>query len=93
MSRALVPVIVMGISMFYYNKNFSNQRKYAVIPICIGVALAFYGDMSYTSIGAFYTLLCVILAAFKSLMGSELLTGDLKLHEIDLLSKMCPLAM
>jgi hypothetical protein len=59
----------------------------------IGVALAFYGDMSYTPIGAFYTILCVFLAALKSIMGSELLTGDLKLHEIDLLAKMCPLAL
>lgn len=91
--RALVPVIVMGISMIYYRKNYSANRKWSVIPIVMGVALAFYGDMSFTAIGAFYTILCVILAALKAIMGGELLTGDLKLHEIDLLSKMCPLAL
>eukprot|EP01035_Chromulina_nebulosa_P019259 gene19259-25114_t len=91
--RALVPVIVMVISMTYYRKSFSNSRKWAVIPIVIGVTMAFYGDLSYTFIGAFYTLLCVVLAALKAVVGGELLTGDLKLHEIDLLSKMCPLAL
>lgn len=111
MCRALVPVVVMGISMLYYRKTFSSQRKWAVIPIVIGVAMAFYGDLSYTAIGAFYTLFCVFLAALKAVVGNysiiqdksivdkknvsggELLTGDLKLHEIDLLSKMCPLAL
>jgi cellulose synthase/poly-beta-1,6-N-acetylglucosamine synthase-like glycosyltransferase len=83
----------MGISMLYYGKNFSMQRKLSVLPIVFGVALAFYGDMSFTAIGAFYTLFCVILAALKAVVGGELLTGDLKLHEIDLLSKMCPLAL
>ena len=78
--------------MFYYNKNYSMDRKWAVVPIVMGVALAFYGDLSFTAIGAFYTILCVILAALKAIMGGELLTGDLKLHEIDLLAKMCPLA-
>jgi Triose-phosphate Transporter family len=91
--RALVPVIVMAISMFYYGKSFSLQRKLSVLPIVFGVALAFYGDMSFTPIGAFYTLFCVVLAALKAVAGGELLTGDLKLHEIDLLSKMCPLAL
>lgn len=91
--RALVPVIVMAISMFYYGKQFSFQRKLSVLPIVFGVALAFYGDMSFTPIGAFYTLFCVVLAALKAVAGGELLTGDLKLHEIDLLSKMCPLAL
>lgn len=93
MCRALVPVIVMAISMFYYGKSFSIQRKLSVLPIVFGVALAFYGDLSFTPVGAFYTLLCVVLAALKAVAGGELLTGDLKLHEIDLLSKMCPLAL
>jgi drug/metabolite transporter (DMT)-like permease len=91
--RALVPVIVMAISMFYYGKSFSIQRKLSVLPIVFGVALAFYGDLSFTPVGAFYTLFCVVLAALKAVAGGELLTGDLKLHEIDLLSKMCPLAL
>ena len=88
-----MPVIVMGISMAYFGKSYSAKRKWAVVPIVLGVALAFYGDMSFTAIGAFYTILCVILAALKAIVGGELLTGDLKLHEIDLLSKMCPLAL
>jgi hypothetical protein len=83
----------MAVSMLYYRKTFSTNRKLAVIPIVVGVALAFYGDMSFTAIGAFYTMFCVVLAALKAIMGGELLTGDLKLHEIDLLSKMCPLAL
>eukprot|EP01038_Epipyxis_sp_PR26KG_P011702 gene11702-15666_t len=91
--RALVPVIVMLISIFYYRKVISTNRKLAVIPIVIGVALSFYGDMSYTMIGAMYTFLCVFLAALKGVIGGELLTGELKLHEMDLLSKMCPIAL
>jgi hypothetical protein len=83
----------MAISMFYYGKSFSIQRKLSVLPIVFGVALAFYGDLSFTPVGAFYTLFCVVLAALKAVAGGELLTGDLKLHEIDLLSKMCPLAL
>jgi drug/metabolite transporter (DMT)-like permease len=64
--------------MFYYKKIFSANRKLSVLPIVFGVALAFYGDMSFTTIGAVYTLLCVVLAALKAVMGGELLTGDLK---------------
>eukprot|EP00598_Pedospumella_elongata_P003886 CAMPEP_0184980598 /NCGR_PEP_ID=MMETSP1098-20130426/10545_1 /TAXON_ID=89044 /ORGANISM="Spumella elongata, Strain CCAP 955/1" /LENGTH=215 /DNA_ID=CAMNT_0027504051 /DNA_START=467 /DNA_END=1115 /DNA_ORIENTATION=- len=83
----------MFISMIFYRKNYSLDRKYAVIPIVFGVALAFYGDMSFSTIGVIYTGACVVLAALKAVVGGELLTGDLKLHEMDLLSKMCPIAL
>jgi drug/metabolite transporter (DMT)-like permease len=86
-------VIVLGISIFWYGKVVAPMRKFAVIPIVMGVVLTFYGDVSFTATGAFYTLLCVLLAAMKSVAAGELLTGDLKLHEIDLLSKMAPLAL
>lgn len=92
-SRSLVPVLVMLISMIYYKKTYSSKRKLAILPIVIGVALTFYGDISFTYIGAFYTMLCIILAALKAVVGGELLSGELKLHEIDLLYKMCPLAL
>jgi hypothetical protein len=82
----------MFISMLFYRKSYSAERKYAVVPIVMGVALAFYGDMSFTAIGVFYTGACVLLAAAKAVVGGELLSGDLKLHEMDLLLKMCPLA-
>jgi len=88
-----VPVIAMGISVIYAKKVYTKNRQMAVIPIILGVALAFYGDLSFTSIGAFYTIACVILAALKAVVGGELLSGELKLHEIDLLAKMCPLAL
>jgi hypothetical protein len=83
----------MIISTVVYAKKYSNSLKFAIIPVVCGVALTFYGDLSYTFIGAFYTLLCVIMAALKAIMSGELLTGDLKLHPIDLLHKMCPLAL
>jgi len=91
--RSLVPGIVMVMSIVFFGKVVSSKRKYTVCYIVVGVALASFGDLTFSYVGLFFTSLCVLLAALKVLMSNHLLTGDLKLHPVDLLSKMCPLAL
>mmetsp|Transcript_10469 Transcript_10469/g.24870 ORF Transcript_10469/g.24870 Transcript_10469/m.24870 type:complete len:363 (-) Transcript_10469:115-1203(-) len=90
--RSLVPVvtILMGIIV---GRKFTWRRILSVGPIVVGVAMACYGDMSFSKIGFLYTIICVVIAAVKVTAAGEMLTGPLKLHPVDLLCHLAPLAM
>jgi len=54
--------------------------------------MATVGDYSYTAMGFFLTVLGTVLAAVKTVVTNRIQVGKLKLHPLDLLLRMSPLA-
>lgn len=90
--RALVPAATVVLSMLILNRTFSLQRKLSLLPIATGVYIACTGDNTFTTFGLVITIVAVCFAAVKAVLSSKFLTGDLKLHPVDLVLHQAPLS-
>ena len=89
--RSLVPAAAILFGACIGRKT-SWSKIFSVIPVIMGVAMACYGEMELMVVGVVFTTICVLLAALKAVAAGEILTGDLKVHPVDLLNKMAPKA-
>ncbi|GAA5843585.1 hypothetical protein JCM11251_007123 [Rhodosporidiobolus azoricus] len=90
--RAMTPLFTIVISIILYRKRYSKKTYLSLIPVVAGVVFATYGDYSFTAWGFILTLLGTLLAALKTIITNRVQVGRLKLHPLDLLVRMSPLA-
>ncbi|TPX68412.1 hypothetical protein SpCBS45565_g03109 [Spizellomyces sp. 'palustris'] len=91
--RSTVPLFTILISIIFLKKSYSGAIYLTLLPTILGVCLATAGDYYFTSIGSILTLLGTVLAALKTIVTNRVQVGSLKLHPLDLLMRMSPLAL
>ncbi|KAL1914528.1 uncharacterized protein VTP21DRAFT_8242 [Calcarisporiella thermophila] len=90
--RAMTPLFTIILSVFFLQKHYSIMVYISLIPVVLGVAFATFGDYNYTPMGFVLTVLGGVLAALKTVVTNRVQVGRLKLHPLDLLLRMSPLA-
>ncbi|KAK4046778.1 hypothetical protein OIO90_006444 [Microbotryomycetes sp. JL221] len=90
--RAMTPLFTIVLAAVLYGKRHSRDTYLALIPVVAGVVFATYGDYSATAWGFILTLIGTLLAALKTIVTNRVQVGRLKLHPLDLLIRMSPLA-
>lgn len=86
---SLLPVSLIYSLLSYERGPLIQWMKFKVVA---GVAFATFGDYDYTAMGFFLTVLGTVLAAVKTVVTNRVQVGRLKLHPLDLLLRMSPLA-
>lgn len=91
--RAAAPMFTMLIAALLLRQKFSVNKILSLLPVIAGVGFATYGDYYFTTWGLILTMLGTFLAALKTVVTNIIQTGGrLKLHPLDLLMRMSPLA-
>ena len=90
--RSTTPIFTILIYRIWFSRSYATATYLSLIPIVFGVALTTFGDYYFTPLGFFLTVLGVLLAALKTVATNRLMTGNLKLHALELLFRMSPIA-
>jgi hypothetical protein len=92
MFRSLVPLFTILFLYIYKRTLTTRPILLSLLPIMLGVVFSTIGEYNFSLMGLLLTFLGTILAALKGIVTNEMLIGRLKLHPLDLLLRMSPLA-
>ncbi|PBP23806.1 triose-phosphate transporter [Diplocarpon rosae] len=90
--RSTVPVFTIFSHKLYFRRSYSLPTYLSCMPIITGVSMAAYGEVDFTAWGFILTIFGVILAALKTVVSNQLMTGKLSLPPLELLLRISPLA-
>jgi drug/metabolite transporter (DMT)-like permease len=88
----MTPLFTIVLSVIFLRRRYSQTTYLALLPVVMGVGFATYGDYYFTTWGLILTLIGTSLAALKTIVTNRIQVGRLKLHPLDLLIRMSPLA-
>ena len=89
--RSSTPFVTVVLNLFY-GKYTPLPKLLALIPVVIGVMMSTSGEISYSLFGFILVWIGVVLSAMKGIVTNQVMVGPLKLHPMDALLKLCPLA-
>ncbi|KAI9287029.1 triose-phosphate transporter family-domain-containing protein [Umbelopsis sp. AD052] len=90
--RAMTPIFTVMISIVFLRTTYSKAKYLALLPVIFGVGFATFGEYDFTLLGFLLTVLGTGLAALKTVVTNRVQVGRLKLHPLDLLLRMSPIA-
>ncbi|CAO3677310.1 unnamed protein product [Umbelopsis ramanniana] len=90
--RAMTPIFTVMISIVFLRTTYSKAKYLALLPVIFGVGFATFGEYDFTVLGFLLTVLGTGLAALKTVVTNRVQVGRLKLHPLDLLLRMSPIA-
>ncbi|CAN0124104.1 unnamed protein product, partial [Ascophyllum nodosum] len=91
MLQAAGPIVVVLLVTRIFCRSVSSERKAAIIPITLGVAMAWFTEVKVSLEMFFVSASCLTLNAMKLVIWSEMLTGDHKVTPLHLLSRVSPI--
>lgn len=90
--RATTPIFAIILNISLWRQSYSMMTYLSLIPVIAGVGFATMGDYSYTMAGLYLTFFGTFLAALKTVVTNRVQVGKLKLHPLELILRMSPLA-
>ncbi|RKP20462.1 TPT-domain-containing protein [Rozella allomycis CSF55] len=94
-ARSMTPFFTVLIELLWFTKFQKMVTYLSLLPVVIGVIFSTIGEskaINFDSYGCILTFIGVFLSALKGIATNRMMSGNLKLHPLELLHRLAPLA-